>query len=152
MIRARLAAIALVATFALAGCQATDREDLDHGATAEEAAALQREVTEFQTVWARGVGMVGYVKTYMVSNPPDAPVELHFVEDMDFREMGWITNSGKGERYQYLEEKQASAHRAAFKRVELPVDTLENQVRRIFGLDPLTDIRLVPSSQADLRR
>lgn len=108
-------------------------------------------IKDVQVIWTRG-GKLGYLDTYDVSERNQTAVTLHYVEDLDFRKMGWIADDGQGERFAYPESRLGEAKRTVFERVPLPKDALENQIRRILQVDPKTEIKLQRASVADLHR
>jgi hypothetical protein len=123
-----------------------------HAAPASRKQEIRREIVGYRTVWLRGSGKVGFVKTYAVSEGTAAPVVIHFCEDTENVERGWVGDDGQGVKYAALENRTGAARREAFDAQDLPVDSLENQVRRILGLDPLADIALLETTRADLSR
>jgi hypothetical protein len=123
-----------------------------HESPASRRQELRREIVGYRTVWLRGSGKIGFVKSYAVSEGTAEPVVIHFCEDVDNIERGWVGDDGQGVKYASLENRTGAARREAFDAQDLPVDSLENQVRRILGLDPLADIALLETTRADLAR
>lgn len=121
------------------------------GKKAEGVKAPDMAIKDFKVVWTRG-GKLGYLKTYDVSEPGQPKVRIHYVEDVDFRQVGWVADDGQGERFDYPAAAIGEAKRAVFDRIALPVDTIENQVRRIFQVDPETDLAFQRATEADIRR
>ena len=121
------AALVVAAAFGASGCRSSGA-----AAPAGGGAGVAMKIKGYRVVWTRG-GKLGYLKTFDVSRPEEPTVELHYVCDLEFRDIGWIANDGQAERYEIPEQKVREAYRESFERVTLPVDTLENQVRRIFG-------------------
>jgi hypothetical protein len=144
----RVLAVSLVAAAALgaAACGSTKK-----GPPPSPGTDLAMQIKGYQVVWTRG-GKLGYMRTYDVSRRGESPVEIHYLEDLDFRQVGWVANDGQAERWVYPPTKVAEAKRITFDRVTLPVDTLENSVKRIFEVDPLTEIALRPAADADFRK
>lgn len=137
-------AVILLAVVALASTGCMSRRDTTlteaQARSSRPQSSLKREIVGYQQIWAQGHGKVGYLITYDVSQGPDKPVTLFFVEDLENVEKGWVTPDGQGMKFHTPETAVASAHRAAFLEVPLPQDDLENQVRRIFDLDPTTPL------------
>jgi hypothetical protein len=44
------------------------------------------------------------------------------------------------------------ALRSSFQREPLPIDSIENQVRRCLGIEPTAEIALAPATEADLKK
>jgi hypothetical protein len=138
------------AALAPSGCRTSKRaEGLER--PAEYATDLRMEARDYRVIWTRG-GKLGFLQTFAVSEPRGPTVTMHHVLDTEFRQVGWIANDGQGERFVYPAERIGEAKRTTFERVVLPVDTLENQVRRILGVDPTTEIALAPAADQDLHR
>ncbi len=108
-------------------------------------------IEDYRVIWTRG-GKLGYLQTYDVSRPNEPTVRLHYVHDLDFRQVGWIADDGQAERYDYPPSRVAEARRTAFERVTLPVDSMEAQIRRILQVDPRTEIALQRATATDLHR
>jgi hypothetical protein len=143
------AVLLLSAAAAAAGCGST--KDPAPGAAPSAADAPVRKIKASRVIWTRG-GKVGYLQTYDMAPAGGSPVEIHYAEDLDFRERGWVANDGQGVMFRYPEDEIREAFRAPFFEDPLPTDTIENNVKRIFGLDPRTEIAFRPASEADVRR
>ena len=148
--RPALAFVLAVSALALPGCKGA-KPAPGPQRPPEYGTDLRMEIRDYRVIWTRG-GKLGYLQTYAVSEPEGPPVTMHQVLDLDFRQLGWIANDGQGERFVYPAEKVGEAKRTTFDRVTLPVDSLENQVRRILGVDPLAEIALAPAAEQDLRK
>jgi len=145
-----LAVAAAAAAAALPAC-GSKRTAEPAGRPKEYESALSLRIKDYRVVWTRG-GRLGYLQSYDASEAEGPTVTLHKVLDNDFREMGWFADDGQGERFVYPPRKVGEALRTAFQREVLPVDSLENQVKRILGLAPTTEIALAPAEDADLRK
>jgi len=147
------AALILSVGFGAAGCRSakTTPGGTAPASSAKEKTPLRRDIQEYRVIWTRG-GKLGYLKTYAYSRGPDTPVRVHEVENLENRQVGWITDSGEGERFDFLDPSKRASRRVEFERVPLPTDTMENQVRRIFSLDPLTEIAVTKAGPADIRQ
>ncbi|HEU4394220.1 MAG TPA: hypothetical protein VFS92_01565 [Planctomycetota bacterium] len=144
-----LALAVLAAAPAAAGCA---RKRAAEGERPKEyASRLELDIKDYRVVWTRG-GRQGYLQTFDAREGEGPTVTLHKVLDNDFREMGWIANDGKGERFVYPPRKVGEALRTAFQREPLPVDSIENQVRRCLGIEPTVEIALTAASDADLKK
>jgi len=141
--------VALVLAAGLALCACASGKKKAPGESDNPTAALDRQTKAVRVIWTRG-GKLGYIYTYDVAQAGDTPVEMHEVEDLEFRMVGWIANDGHAGRYEYPADKIREAQREPFTVVELPLDTLENQVRRILQVDPQTPIALRRAEDADL--
>ncbi len=141
-------ALAVAAGLGAAGCGST----APAGASPAPA-GVKMTIRNYEVIWARG-GKLGYLRTYDVhdpARPEEASVPIHYVLDLDLKtERGWVSDNGLGERYEYPAQKVREARRAPFERVQLPVDSLHNQIKRILGVDPGTEIVLSPASSADV--
>jgi hypothetical protein len=138
------AILAMSAALGAAGC----------ASPAEKAAAgnVAMEIQNYQVIWARG-GKLGYLRTYDVAPRNESPVRIHYVLDLDLKtDRGWVSDNGLGERFEYPERKIREAYRSPFERVVLPVDSIENQIKRIIGVDPGTEIALRPATADDVRQ
>lgn len=144
-----LALAVLAAAPAIAGCAGKRAETTER--PKEYSTQLELDITDYRVVWTRG-GRQGYLQTYDAREGEGPTVTLHKVLDNDFREMGWIANDGKGERFVYPPQKVGEALRTSFQREPLPVDTIENQVRRCLGIEPTVQIALTAASDADLKK
>jgi len=136
------AILALSAALGAAGCSSSG----------EKAAPpnMGMEIHNYQVIWGRG-GKLGYLRTYDVAPRNEAPVRIHYVLDLDLRtDRGWVSDNGLGERFEYPQPKIREAYRSPFERVVLPVDTIENQIKRILGVDPGVEIALTPATAADV--
>jgi hypothetical protein len=140
-------ALILVAGLGLCACHSAKKRA--PGEVENPTAALAKQTKDVRVIWTRG-GKLGYLYTYDVAQGEDTPVVMHEVEDLEFRKVGWVSNDGQGGRYDYPADKVREARREPFTVVELPIDTLENQVRRILGVDPETPIALRHAEEADL--
>ncbi len=118
--------------------------------------APEMAIKDVQVVWTRG-GKLGFLKTYdMAAKNQDGRmgprVTIHYVEDVDFRRLGWIANDGQAERFDYPVTAEAEAKRVIFDRVPLPPGSIEDQVRRIFQVEPTTEIALQRAVEGDFIR
>jgi hypothetical protein len=145
-------AAALVAAAALgaAGCRSSSAT-AGTRTTVYDPNTVDMKIRNYQVIWTRG-GKLGYLKTFDVSRPEEKSVRLHYVTDLEFRDVGWIADDGQGERFDYLDPETREARRVAFERVALPVDTIENQIKRIFMVDPGLEIALRPADAVDVQR
>jgi hypothetical protein len=141
-----VAALVAACAFAAPGCRAGRGAGSRGGGD-----AVDMSIRQYQVIWTRG-GKLGYLKTFAVAKADESAVTLHTVEDLEFRQRGWIANDGQAERFDYGPDRVREAYRAPFERTVLPLDTLENQIRRIFEIDPLTEIALRPAEAADIRK
>ncbi len=150
------ALLAVALALGAMGCQSRGEmaasRDGSGGGAARTGPALAERPLAYRVVWASGKGRVGYVETREMARGPDRPVTRHVAMDLEFVEVGWYTDAGDGVRYDYPQTSVKSAFQEQFLPETLPVDTLDNQVRRIFRLDPTTPITLVRATEADLRR
>ncbi|MCK6479960.1 MAG: hypothetical protein HUU06_14075 [Planctomycetaceae bacterium] len=140
--------LALVLGLALGGCSGTRK---DPAPPVPELA-----IKDVQVVWTRG-GKLGYLKTYDAratdaQGRPGPVVAIHYVEDLEFRQVGWIANDGQAERYAYPPKAEAEARRVVFDRVPLPPGSLEDQVKRILQVEPTTELAFQRATEADFRR
>ena len=144
-------ALAVAAGLGIAGCGSTGDKDAAGGAPAKGAMAMT--IKNYQVIWARG-GKLGYLRTYDVvdpARPQDTPVPIHYVLDLDLKtDRGWVSDNGLGERYEYPAKRVREAYRAPFERIQLPSDTIHNQIKRILEVDPALEIVLSPASAADV--
>jgi len=148
--RPALALLLAAAALPLAGC-GSSKPAPGPQRPPEYGSDLRMDIRDYKVIWTRG-GKLGYLQTYAVSDVQGPAVTMHQVLDLDFRQLGWIADDGQGERYVYPAQKVGEAKRTTFERVPLPVDSLENQVRRILGVDPLAEIALAPAAEQDLRK
>ena len=143
-------ALAVAAGLGSAGCATSDREP-----TATTSGKVGMTIRNYQVIWARG-GKLGYLRTYDVADaarPGERPVPIHYVLDLDLRtDRGWVSDNGLGERFDYPADRVKEAYRAPFERIPLPADSVENQIKRILGVDPGVEIALRPASPADVSR
>jgi len=143
-----VAALAAAAALGAAGCRSS-------GGTGSAASAgpdaVGMRIRNYQVIWTRG-GKLGYLKSYDVAKPAESSVIIHYVTDLDFRDRGWIANDGQAERFEYSDPAHREALRSAFERVPLPVDTIENQIKRIFMVDPGLEIALRPADPVDVQK
>ena len=143
-------ALAVAAGFGAAGCGSTGGGGSGGSASGP---GVRMDIRNYQVIWARG-GKLGYLRTYDVtdgSKESGAAVPIHYVLDLDLKtDRGWVSDNGLGERFEYPAPRMREALRSPFERVTLPVDSVENQIKRILGVDPALEIRLMPASPADL--
>jgi hypothetical protein len=141
-------ALAVAAGLGLSGCKAPQE-------TVETSGKVGMTIRNYQVIWARG-GKLGYLRTYDVADagrPGEKPVPIHYVLDLDLKtDRGWVSDNGLGERFEYPADRVKEAYRAPFERVALPADTIENQIKRILGVDPGTEIALRPAAASDVSR
>lgn len=146
-------ALAVAAGLGAAGCGSTGSGVSSD--TTMAAGGIGMTLTNYQVIWTRG-GKLGYLRTYDVADtkrPGESSVPIHYVLDLDLKtERGWVADNGLGERYEYPSDEVREARRLPFERIELPSDSIHNQIKRILGVDAATEIKLVPASAADVRR
>jgi len=144
-------ALAVAAGLGVAGCGTTGGKDAAGGSSAEGGVGMT--ISNYQVIWTRG-GKLGYLRTYdvaEVSSPGETPVPIHYVLALDLKtDLGWVSDNGLGERFEYPAQKIREARRTPFERIQLPSDSIENQIKRILGVDPGTEIALRPASAADV--
>lgn len=141
--------VVAAAALGVAGCRSSAQTGTR--TTVYDPNTVDMKLRNYQVIWTRG-GKLGYLKTFDVSRPEEKPVRLHYVSDLEFRDVGWVADDGQAERFDYMNPETREARRTTFDRVPLPIDTIENNIKRIFLVDPTLEIALRPADPVDVQR
>jgi hypothetical protein len=98
-------------------------------------------------------GLVGYLKTFDVTEGGGPTYPWRYVYDRDWTELGFIDQFGSAYRYHRYSTAEQVQQNQTLRADRLPSDSIEANVMRILGIDTATDsVTLRPATRADIQR
>jgi hypothetical protein len=117
----------------------------------QRGAHMHRTLRSYHVVYSEHRGRVGFVKVFDVAEAGGHAYPWSYVYDLDFNELGWVDQFGGAYQYVPYTRFEREIHGAGPRVVQMPADSLENNVMRLLGIDPALDNVSFPrATQADV--
>jgi hypothetical protein len=149
MFRPMLVAAPIVLALAAASCRtgpSDERRD-----EWEKGGLIHRTLVGYHTIMSAHSGKVGYVKVYDVTEGGGNPYPWKYVYDVNWKELGFVTQFGSAMRYHEYPPSEQAAQKLELRGDWMPSDSLENNVMRMLGIDITTDrLTFPPSTHEDI--